>query len=204
MVQPGITGMRAAYPQVRAAWNAERRARRTGNIRGAWRMRAGLGQDDGSTPGGGNVFDTGDIPTTGPAGSPNPPVPPGSVVTAGGITMPGQTIPGTNEVVGATPGPIGSSVGCAPGYVVGGGGCVPPSNLAASLASSTGAASLGLTAAQAAAIRAGLQTAQTLVGGVPTTSYIAPVTNPFADISPMVWVVGAAGLVAVLLLSKKR
>lgn len=106
---------------------------------------------------------------------------------------------------------IGGPGTCAPGYVVGdtSGNCVPAAQLASTLATPAGASSLGLTNAQAAAITqslAAVGTAVRVATGqpvVPTSALVASSSNPFASISPTVWIAGA-GLLALVLVLKKR
>jgi hypothetical protein len=120
----------------------------------------------------------------------------------------GGTQPATGYITGAGT-MLGSSEGCAPGYVVAdnSGNCAPAANLAATLRTATGAASLGLSPSQAQSIAAALQTVTNTVKaatGQPT-SYVAPAsTNPFASISSTVWIAGAAVLALLLVLKSKR
>ena len=105
---------------------------------------------------------------------------------------------------------IGSSAGCSAGYVIGdaSGNCVPATQLAATLGTSAGAASLGLTPTAAAAITAALRGA---TAAIAPTSAIVPATavstNPLAalsTVSPTVWLVGGVVVIALLAISKKR
>jgi hypothetical protein len=74
------------------------------------------------------------------------------------------------------------------------------------LSTAAGAATLGLTATQAAAITAALNTATNtvkLATGQPITPVVVA-SNPFASISTTVWIAGAGLLALVLVISKKR
>lgn len=105
---------------------------------------------------------------------------------------------------------IGQSMSCAPGYVVvdASGNCGPASTLAATLAAPGGAATLGLTAQQAAALTASLNAANTAIkiatGQAPATSPLPVSTNPFASISTTTWIIAAVAVVGVLMLSGRK
>lgn len=131
--------------------------------------------------------------------SPSSPAPPAS----SGLLNPGSA----TDVGGMPYGSIGSQGGCASGYVVGDaeGNCVPAAQLLTALSTPAGATAFGLTPSQAAAITAALKAATVAVGGSVSTSGVVPVsTNPLSSISPAMWMAGAAALVLVLILAKKR
>ncbi len=107
-------------------------------------------------------------------------------------------------------GSIGSSQGCASGYVVGdaSGNCVPATQLAQTLSTSAGQASLGLTPSAAATITAALNAANTGIkvatGQITPTAVVVPSTNPLSSISSTTWILIAVAAGAVLLMSGRK
>ena len=167
-----------------------------------WRRR-GLGQDSGDVcDPSSSSYD--DLECANETGGPLP--------SGGGETPTTNPLAGNTSLppTGVMPAAIGSNVGCAAGYVVAdnSGNCAPASSLAATLSTPAGASSLGLTAAQAAAITASLNAATTAVkvatGQPVVTPVVAASSNPFASISPTTLMIGAVALVALLLVMKKH
>jgi hypothetical protein len=143
---------------------------------------------------------TTDVPT-----STTLPTAAGPVTSAG--ALPTSYLPSGEAI--ATQYTIGSQGTCPAGQIVVDqyGSCGPSSTLASTLASPSGANSLGLSPTAAAQIANALNAAGTAVK-IATGQAVTPVavvsTNPFAAVSPTVWLVGAAVLVGIVLVSKKR
>lgn len=125
--------------------------------------------------------------------------------STGTLLNPGSAV----DVNGSPYGAIGSSGGCAAGYVVAdaSGNCAPTATVAATLSTAAGAASLGLTATQQAAALASINAATAaakILSGQPAVTPVVASTNPFASISTTTLMIGAAVILGVLVISKKR
>jgi hypothetical protein len=188
-----------AYVLIRGARNTLAVRRPRAVRRGMW----GLGQAacaNYDSDSGLCLDSTTDVPT-----STTLPTAAGPVTSTG--ALPTSYLPSGEAI--ATQYTIGSQGTCPAGQIVVDqyGSCGPSSTLASTLASPSGASSLGLSPTAAAQIANALNAAGTAVK-IATGQAVTPVavvsTNPFASVSPTVWLVGAAVLVGIVLVSKKR
>lgn len=135
---------------------------------------------------------------------------PGSAGSLAPMSCPSGSVLNSSGACESVAVSIGSPTGCPSGQVQINqyGDCGPSATLVATLASPSGASSLGLSPQAAAQIANALNATNTAVKiatGQPVGGPVAVVsTNPFASISGTTWLIAAAVLAGIVLVSKKR